>query len=1271
MNDTGIRRATTSTMVFDTASTERMRIDSNGRVMIAETSNSGYSNNADDLIVGDNGSSTERGISLGSTLASTIRFNDGSDAGTIEYVHSENSMRFGTNNGTERMRIDSSGNIGIGTQSPSNKLEINSSNGSWRSSDYGGMYFQNTSDANHEVYIHSRSDGKISIGRVPIASLTGGSGGYAANSYDHLNIDTAGKAVFSGDVQAAGLYVGATNTSYDFYNNGTTYLNGATTIDANTQINGNLTLEDGQLYVGNVSADNWTRIRHLEADGYGFDTQHNNATVIVNEQGSTNQALVLGDVDAGDYTGLFGIAHSTDTGSNWTKKLDLRGNGELYIGSSGTSRVFHDGYHPNANAWTTSRTLSLTGDATGSVSIDGSSNVSLSVSVGDADTVDGVHASSIFYDKGANQLTTSSSWDVTTTGMYGVGSGSAFSGTNNPSSAISGIYTYGVLNVFEANGNGIAQLYTPHTGNKIAIRTGWNNGSWYPWQQVWTSTSDGSGSGLDADLLDGVHGSSFGRKDSGVPDFQYGIQAGDLYLGTDGDTDGDYGQTLKATGNNILYLNHGGTGHVDSLNAIYAPQFYDRDNSSYYVDPAGVSVLQGLKLDDSVNNASGSDAVLWIYRDNNNDWGANIDADNGSATDYGFRFQGASSHSYAFQATRSGTQYFRAGTDKLFHDTRVDAPIFYGSNNTSYYVNPADSSLLARLTVSSAGTASTPTLKTINTQSDTFNHAQQNLAPNLTAGESNIIIVGKSADSRNSGYIGYNWAGAANSANYVSFGHWAYDNLVRLYSDGNLTSTGSMRSPIFYDSDNTAYYVDPSSNSSMYGISIRGDVSSTGTANQIFLWTNSATTTSAIGFKSSGGQFASPTGNGDGYNTYLTMDTVGRGWVFRRGTGGGDFTAAYTSGWILNNGHWTATASMRAPIFYDYNDTNYYVDPATLSRVYRIMAGGTIDSTPNGTQFSNVLGAVTVGGQSGRACYFDGGGVGASVWWGNGNSPYGAIDSDQANGLRFYYNSTGGVWSEQFRVSNGYAIAINQMRAPIFYDSNDTAYYVDGASTSNFAVANFAEINVDGGTRNNSNDATLYITATNNNDWGLLVNKYNASSSEYGVDIRMGSSFSYGLRVTGAGSTISGISSSQLYHNYSVRGPIFYDSDNTAYYFDGSATGDSIRVAGNIVAYYSDERLKNIEGNIDSPLEKVSQLNGFYYKANKKAQTLGYKDNRQVGVSAQQVEAVMPEVVTDAAIGYGYKTVDYAKLVPLLIEAVKEQQDQIETLKSRLEKLEN
>jgi hypothetical protein len=103
--------------IFRNNGGESMRIDSGGRVMIAETSNSGYSATADDLIVGDNGSSTERGISLGSTAGSTIRFNDGADAGLIEYAHSDNSMRLYTA-ATERMRIDSSGRVGIAQDTP-------------------------------------------------------------------------------------------------------------------------------------------------------------------------------------------------------------------------------------------------------------------------------------------------------------------------------------------------------------------------------------------------------------------------------------------------------------------------------------------------------------------------------------------------------------------------------------------------------------------------------------------------------------------------------------------------------------------------------------------------------------------------------------------------------------------------------------------------------------------------------------------------------------------------------------------------------------------------------------------------------------------------------------------------------------------------------------------------------------------------------------------------------------------------------------------------
>ena len=104
---------------------ERMRIDAGGRVMIAETSNSGYSANADDLIVGDNGSATERGISIGATSGGSIRWNDGADTGIIEYAHSSDSMRLYTA-GSERMRIAGNGQVTIATTA-------------WRNDFYLGM----------------------------------------------------------------------------------------------------------------------------------------------------------------------------------------------------------------------------------------------------------------------------------------------------------------------------------------------------------------------------------------------------------------------------------------------------------------------------------------------------------------------------------------------------------------------------------------------------------------------------------------------------------------------------------------------------------------------------------------------------------------------------------------------------------------------------------------------------------------------------------------------------------------------------------------------------------------------------------------------------------------------------------------------------------------------------------------------------------------------------------------------------------------------------
>ena len=104
----------------------------------------------------------------------------------------------------------------------------------------------------------------------------------------------------------------------------------------------------------------------------------------------------------------------------------------------------------------------------------------------------------------------------------------------------------------------------------------------------------------------------------------------------------------------------------------------------------------------------------------------------------------------------------------------------------------------------------------------------------------------------------------------------------------------------------------------------------------------------------------------------------------------------------------------------------------------------------------------------------------------------------------------------------------------------------------------------------------------------------------------------------------------------------------------GSGTAGEIRATNNITAYYSDDRFKTNLGNIPDALAKVLTLNGFYYEANELAQSFGYEKILEVGVSAQQVQAVQPEVVVPAPIDENYLTVRYERLVPLLIEAIKE-----------------
>jgi hypothetical protein len=642
-------------------------------------------------------------------------------------------------------------------------------------------------------------------------------------------------------------------------------------------------------------------------------------------------------------------------------------------------------------------------------------------------------------------------------------------------------------------------------------------------------------------------------------------------------------------------------------------------------------------------------------------------------------------------------------------DGDVRAPIFYDSNDTGYYIDPnstADNALRMR-----GGALFGP-----NTSWGASLYVGGNGRVGTTA--SVAVTNGNLHLDCTNGFAMYlNWYSDNNVFSRGNFGVGSDSASHRLHVHGTGFATSDFRAPIFYDSNNTGFYIDPNSTSLMANAIIAGRSMQFAMYYQGFTLDANTMDTNATGFTYAvNAPYVGPIARfstGGSYDLWLNAPYIGgTGLAFRTRNGDAGTLNAWQNiavyGTTLNAG------ALYATIYYDGNNSAFYVDPngrretqidgftartkATLGLTAKYQVDR-LDFTGDSNYWTGVMGwgandwntvfdwgSGFVDSWSGPANMPPGGAthhVGVqAMHYTNGSARYGwqMAGSGAADGL-FYRHVWGGGFTSwrtiaQYDVNN----STGGLFATIYYDSNNTGFYVDPNSITQLSSvyandwfraqgnSGFWFQDYGRGMRSPDGEGNPYgnvaTHGTGRNGWlGWGIGSRHVFMSTGGDNVGVHDNSRGWIWYWNGSFTSFDYGYTQFAG--SARSPIFYDNDNTAYYADLNSTGDSIRAAGNIVAYFSDDRLKTKFGNITNAIDKVCKLNGFYYEANETAQKLGYKPKREVGVSAQELQEVLPEVVTGAPVGHGYLTVDYERVVPLLIEAIKELTAKVEALEAR------
>ncbi len=657
--------------------------------------------------------------------------------------------------------------------------------------------------------------------------------------------------------------------------------------------------------------------------------------------------------------------------------------------------------------------------------------------------------------------------------------------------------------------------------------------------RIITTADEGSGNGFDADTVDGLQAAQFLRSDAndtatGDIIFQGTITVGNnTAAGATIIMDGEAGNRYIFSNNNeIGFLNSAfayaaysdGSNNWRVLNDTYAKRFIDSDNNTYLLDPASTSVLNIIDLEGQIRHNGDTDTYL-----------------NFNAAD-------------SFEVRTGGSQRLTVTNTAVTAINQMRSPIYYDNDDITYYGDFAGNSRL-----------------------------------------NDITLVGEIiADGDTNTYLDFN---AEDSFQVVTGG------TARLtVSNTAVTASVNMVAPQFVDSSDNAYYGDFASTSVMNNISLEGNLQHNGDT--------------------------------DTYITFPALNQIG-------------FYTASTERFLITDTYAQSSNDLRAPRFVDSANFNKFADPAGTSEFnsanfysgaannsVNIGIGATerfniditdgqgfiryiqdetdttdhsvnfqIISTSTGLNRFNFNKNIDVGSNSVTGAFgVFSSGVYAPVFYDNDNelfyadfnntdvsirvageiiagdgsltTPTFSFVSDPNTGMYRFAADTIGFsagGNDEFRIYTTYAQAVGQMRAPIYYDSDNTAYYGDFASSS---VMNTIGIDSDlfhnGDTDTKLSFNTDSITLTTANVVRLTANTTALTSSlntyaprfytdDYLVHVGDENTYvgfdandTFGVWTNGANRL--SITTTAITGSVNFVGPRFVDSDNNAYYAEPASS---------------------------------------------------------------------------------------------------------------------